>query len=73
MHNPSAHPQASEVGRLAERVPSIWVSRWESALASGNYELAAECARRLEHLGVRVRLAWTGRVADTSEGDADAR
>jgi hypothetical protein len=45
----------------AERIPSVWLSRWESALAVGDYRRAEECDRQLRGLGVRVRIAWTER------------
>jgi hypothetical protein len=72
MHKSSSPDSTEDADRLAAQVPSIWMSRWETALATGDYAGAAECARRLEQLGVRVRLAWTGREVAT-EGASDAR
>jgi hypothetical protein len=41
---------------LPRRVPSIWFSRLEDALASGDFEAALEADRELRRLGVHVRF-----------------
>lgn len=58
---PATDLPTAELDLIVANVPSIWVSRWEAALAAGDYVRAAEADRELRRLGVRLRLAWTSR------------
>jgi len=71
MHGPDPdHNDPDELDALARRCPSIWFSRLENALATGDFEAALEADRELRRLGVRVRFPA---IRPTTEGAGNGR